>query len=258
MDTTTNFPQAFSLQGKRALITGGATGLGFAMAQCMVSAGASVILTGRTEPEKISPESRTLPSSVYYQFDVTDTENARSFVEKIYREQGNIDFLINNAGVHCKKPVQLISTEDMRKVLDVHVSGALALTQAVLPEMQERKNGSIIFISSMSAVFGLTQVAAYSAAKASILGMTRAIASEVSGDNVRVNAIIPGFIDSPMFREATSRDPQRQQKILGRTPMNRFGNAMDIGWGAVYLCSPAAGFITGTTLTIDGGCAIGF
>jgi gluconate 5-dehydrogenase len=110
----------------------------------------------------------------------------------------------------------------------------------------------------MAALFGIPQVVAYAAAKSAHLGMVRTLAAEVSGQGVRVNAIAPGWIESDMMRRALDGDPARRDKILGRTPMGRFGEAQDIGWAAVYLCSPAAKFVTGVVLPVDGGASIGF
>ncbi|MFA6844188.1 MAG: SDR family oxidoreductase [Sphaerochaetaceae bacterium] len=252
------FEQAFSLKGQVALITGGASGLGFAMAKCMDAAGAKVVLIGHSSEDKLKEAVAELSQGSSYLYDVTDTTHTKQFIDMVIKEQGSIDILVNNAGVHCKKPVLEIQQSDIQNVLNVHLLGALALSQAVLPEMRERKKGNILFISSMSAFVGLTNVCAYSAAKSALLGLTRSLAAEVSADHVRVNAIAPGFIDTPMFHQATDKDPARKEKILSHTPMRTFGDSMDIGWGAVYLCSPAASFVTGTCLMVDGGFATGF
>lgn len=250
---------AFSLDGQNVVITGGSTGLGFSMAKCMAAAGAKVIIAGIEPAEQMAAACEEIGNgSVHYYFDVTDTAGADAFVEQLIVDNGKIDALINNAGVHCKKPVEEMLVEDFTRVLNVHLVGSFALTKALIPHMRSRKSGNIIFISSMSAFFGLTSVCGYSSAKSGILGLTRSLASEISCDNVRVNAIAPGFIDTPMFRKATDGDTQRQQKILGRTPMNKYGDPMDIGWAAVYLCSPAASFVSGICLPVDGGCLIGF
>jgi NAD(P)-dependent dehydrogenase (short-subunit alcohol dehydrogenase family) len=143
-------------------------------------------------------------------------------------------------------------------VLQTHVVAAFSLTRAVLPGMIERKHGNILFTASMASLFGIPLVLAYSAAKSAYLGVVRSLATEVSHHGVRVNAVAPGWIDSDMMRKALSGDPARSAKILGRTPMNRFGTAEDIGWAATYLCSPAAKFVTGVTLPVDGGVSIGF
>jgi gluconate 5-dehydrogenase len=114
------------------------------------------------------------------------------------------------------------------------------------------------FISSMSGFIGLTKVAAYGTAKTGVLGMTRAFASDFSENGIRFNAIVPGFIETEIFRKAVEGDPERRQKILARTPMGKFGDPMDIGWAALYLASDASSFVTGTFLTVDGGALIGF
>jgi gluconate 5-dehydrogenase len=142
--------------------------------------------------------------------------------------------------------------------LQTHVSAAHALSAAALPGMIGRRRGHILFTASMASLIGIPLVVAYSAAKAAYLGMVRSLAVEVAPHGIRVNAIAPGWIDSPMLRQAMANDPARQAKILGRTPMNRFGEADDIGWAAVYLCSPAARFVTGVCLPVDGGASIGF
>lgn len=249
---------AFSLKGKNVLITGGGSGLGLAMAQCMDSCGAKVIIVGHSSEEKLKDAVALLKHGCSYLFDISKLDEVPSFIKKVEAEQGPIDVLVNNAGVHCKKPFEEITSADLQKVLDVHVFASMALTQAVVPGMRERKSGSIIFISSMSAFVGLTKVAAYGTAKTAILGLMRSIASEVSVDHVRVNAIAPGFIDTPMFHQATDKDPARREKILGHTPMGSFGEPEDVGWAAVYLASEASRFVTGTCMMVDGGFTIGF
>jgi NAD(P)-dependent dehydrogenase (short-subunit alcohol dehydrogenase family) len=189
---------------------------------------------------------------------VTDTAALPDLVREAEKLAGPISILINNAGVHLKKPAVDTTPEEFLTVLNTHVIGAHALTRAVLPGMIERGNGSVIFIASMAALFGFPLVVAYSAAKSAYVGMVRTLATEVSGKGVRVNAVAPGWIDSVMMRKALDGDPARRDKILGRTPMGRFGDADDIGWAAVYLCSPAAKFVTGTVLPVDGGASIGF
>lgn len=148
--------------------------------------------------------------------------------------------------------------EEFQSVLTTHVCAAQALVGAVLPGMLQRKHGNILFTASMASLFGIPLVMAYSAAKSAYLGMMRSLATEVSSQGVRVNALAPGWIDSDMMRKALAGDPARRDKILGRTPMGCFGDAEDVGNAAVYLCSPAAKFVTGVVLPVDGGVSIGF
>lgn len=246
------------LDNKIILITGGRTGLGFAMAKCVAEAGGFPIIVGSAPQEAVEEAAKLLPSGCGYRFDITDTKHAQRFVDELLKKYGHIDGLINNAGVHCKKPFDETTLEDFDRVFDVHIKGAVALTQAVLPSMRERGSGSVIFISSMSAMIGLTKVCAYSAAKSAVLGLVKDLSGEYAGEGIRFNAIAPGFIDTPMFHKAVDDDIPRQQKILGHTPMNAYGQPEDIGWAAVYLCSDASRFVTGVNLPVDGGCCIGF
>lgn len=143
-------------------------------------------------------------------------------------------------------------------MLNTHLYGAFALTRAAIPGMAGKGGGSILFISSMNALIGMPRTVAYSAAKTAYLGMVRSLATELAEENIRVNAIAPGWIESDLLAQALSKDPARKKKILDRTPMHRFGAPEDIGRAAVYLCSPAARFVTGVVLPVDGGASIGF
>lgn len=248
----------FNLNGKIALITGGGSGLGLAMAECLDKAGAKVIIVGHSDQIKLDQAVSKLSRGVSYLFDITKTQEINEFIDKIIQEQGPIDILINNAGIHCKKSIEDISLDTFQDVLNVHLFATLALCQAVIPSMKARKSGRILMISSMSAFVGLTNVGAYAAAKSAILGLMRTMAAELSSYGITVNAIAPGFIDTPMFRKATDDDPERKEKILNHTPIGCFGEPQDIGWGAVYLASDEARFVNATVLMIDGGFSTGF
>lgn len=171
---------------------------------------------------------------------------------------GPISILVNNAGIHVKKSALELSVEEFEGVLQTHLVGAFAKNKALLPAMMERKHGTILFTASMASFIGLPLVSAYAAAKSGYLGLVRSLAAEASPHGVRVNAIAPGWIHSDMLRCSMENDPAREAKVLSRTPMNRFGEADDVGWAATYLCSPAAKFITGAVLPVDGGASIGF
>ncbi len=248
----------FSLAGQTALITGGGTGLGLGIATCFVQAGARVVLVGR-RAEVLQDAVRDLgPAATGIAHDITALDGARALLEQVTARVGEVSILVNNAGIHLKKTAVDTTPEEFNHVLQTHVTAAFSLTREVLPGMLSRGAGNILFTASMASLFGIPQVIAYAAAKSAYLGMVRTLATEVSPRGVRVNAIAPGWIESPMLRRAMAGDPARAQKILGRTPMNRFGQPEDIGWAAVYLCSPAARFITGAVLPVDGGVSIGF
>jgi gluconate 5-dehydrogenase len=249
----------FSLADERAIVTGGGSGLGAAIARCLVAAGARVVITGRREDVLRDMADRLGDAVSYVVHDVTEFSQANHLLAAAAeRNGGPATILINNAGVHLKKPALEESPEDYQRLLDVHVSGAMVLTRAVAPDMLEQGGGSVVFITSMAALFGIPNVAAYSAAKSAMLGLVRALAVEWSGRGVRVNAIAPGWIDTAMSRAALDSDPRRKDKVLSRTPEGRLGEPDDIGWAAVYLCSPQAKFVTGHELVVDGGASVGF
>jgi gluconate 5-dehydrogenase len=248
----------FSLSGQVALITGGGTGLGEAIAAGLHRAGARVVIVGRREAELVRSAERIGPGATYLVHDLTQVAAAEGLIARISAEVGPIDCLVNNAGIHLKKPALDTSVDEFQQVLTTHVLGAHALTRAVAPGMIERRGGTILFIASMASLFGIPQVVAYSAAKSAYLGMVRTLATEWSPHRVRVNAIAPGWIETPMSSKALAGDPARRQKILGRTPMARLGQPEDVAWAAVYLAAPAGRFVTGVVLPIDGGASIGF
>ena len=253
------FNSAFDLTGEAALITGGGTGLGFAMARCLADAGSKVILVGRREAELQGAASTIGRNANYLVHDITRLDEADKLVSMAEDLTGkSISILINNAGIHLKKAAIDTTSEDFQLVLTTHVLAAHALNRAVLPGMLKRRHGVILLTASMASFLGVPQVLAYTAAKSAYVGMTRGLAAEVSSYGVRVNAIAPGWIETPMLRKALEGDPARSHKILSRTPCGTFGQPEDVGWAAAYLCSPAARFVTGIVLPVDGGASIGF
>jgi len=248
----------FSLQGRTALITGGGSGLGFAMASCMARAGARVAIAGRREEVLMEACEQLGENAFPFVFDIRETGKAAELAARVHETCGGLDILVNNAGIHSKKSFDETLPEDLDALYRVHVSGGFALAQACVPYMERAGGGSIIWVSSEAALVGIPLVNAYSAAKAALLGLTKSLTADLAARGIRVNVLVPGFIDTPMFRKATDSDPERRAKILGHTPMRRFGDPMEIGWAAVYLASPAASFITGHELVVDGGFRVGF
>jgi gluconate 5-dehydrogenase len=250
--------QAFRLDGEVALITGGGTGLGLGMARALHAAGAQVVLVGR-RAEMLQAAAEELGEGAHWEAaDVTVFASLPALVERVIAKTGKVSILLNNAGINFKKLAVDTPVEEFSTMLDTHVLAAHAMTQAVLPGMLAAGQGSILFTASMTSLIGMPGVIAYSAAKSAYLGMVRALSVEVAGQGVRVNAIAPGWIESPMLRKALDGDPARSDRILQRTPMHRFGEPEDIGLAAVYLCSPAARFVTGILLPVDGGASQGF
>lgn len=251
------FENVFSLKDRVAVITGGATGIGFGIAGCMIKAGARVVLIGRRK-EMLEYACRSLGErAVGIRGDVTDKAQLPALVEQILEQMGQIDILVNNAGISCKKTWDEVKQEDLYRVMDTHVFSSYALTQEVLPHMKKRGKGNLIFLSSMSSFLSMDNISAYSIAKSAVLGEVRALASEVSPLGIRVNSIAPGWIMTPMFEQILQEIPSRREKILGRTPLKEFGAPEDIGWAAVYLASDASRFVTASTLIVDGGAVTG-
>lgn len=249
----------YNLKGKTAIVTGGATGLGLAITRCLISAGAKVVVLSYEDTESgIKALEEFSGKAKYYQFDITNTDEADNIVKKVIDENGRINILINNAGNHCKKYIWDMSVQEYSDVLNVHLIGAFALTKAIVPYMKDDNFGRIIFQASMTSYIGQPMVSGYSTAKAGYLGLIHTLTAELCEFGITVNAIAPGWIDTPMFRKATDNDATRYNKIMGRIPANEVGDPMDIGMCAAFLCSEAARYISGTCIPVDGGALIGF
>ena len=248
----------FSLNGKRVLITGGATGLGFAMAQAFIRQGASVVISGRRK-DLLEKACLDLGENCsYFQNDLAKLHDIPAFVEKIEAGEGPIDILVNNAGIHLKKELLEVSDLEYESIILINQRAVFALTREVAKYMKNRQKGSIIMISSMSSQYGIPKVIAYTASKSAVEGMTRAMAVELSPFGIRVNCIAPGFIQTEMSAKALDGDLDRKTRILERTPLHHLGDPADIAYAVVFLASGAASFINGVILPVDGGNSIGF
>jgi gluconate 5-dehydrogenase len=248
----------FRLDGQLALVTGGGTGLGFGICQALVAAGARVVIVSRTEEtlrracDQLGKAARSIPH------DVRDLPSLPGLVSRVEDQFGPLDILANNAGNYLKKPAIETTNDELMNLFQTHFFSSYVLSRECGRRMMTRKRGSIIMTVSMTALFGIPQVSVYGAAKSALLGLTRALAVEFSPHGVRVNAIAPGWFDTALNRKAFDADPARLRKILDRTPLGRVGEPLDVGHAAVYLCSPAAKFVTGVILPVDGGASIGF
>ena len=242
-----------------AVVTGGATGLGLGITRCLIGAGARVAVVGSRPAELAAPALAEFGDrAAYYQHDITRTEDAQALADGIIADMGRVDILVNNAGIHCKKNIWDMRVEEYESVLNVHLVGAFALTKAFVPHMRQNHYGRILFQASMTSYIGMPMVAGYSTAKAGVLGLIHALTADLAGDGITVNAIAPGWIDTPMFHEAVDADPVRKGKILGRIPAGRVGEPMDVGMCAAFLASDAARYISGACIPVDGGGLIGF
>jgi NAD(P)-dependent dehydrogenase (short-subunit alcohol dehydrogenase family) len=256
METYELTPNAFSLKGQVALITGGGTGIGLGIAQVFIAQGASVMLSGRRQAVLEEAVDQLGPQAAYRIYDVTDVDQAETMIDAVEEHFGPITALVNNAGNQVRKAAEDLTPEDMKEVWDVHVQGAFALSRHAAKRMLDKQGGSILFIASMASLMGISNVLPYAAAKSAHLGLIRTLAVEWSGRGVRVNGVAPGWIETAMSRQAFAKVPDRLDKVMARTPMQSLGQPQDIGWAAAYLASPAAKFVTGVCLPIDGGASI--
>jgi gluconate 5-dehydrogenase len=241
-----------------ALVTGGGTGLGLGIARALIAAGARVAITGR-RAEVLREACREFgEAAAAFPHDIRKLETIPGLVERVEHEFGPLDILVNNAGNHLKKPATDVTDAEFAEVLQTHLFGGFALSRECARRMVGRRRGAIIMIASMASLFGIPQVSAYTAAKSALAGLVRSLAVDLGPQGVRVNAVAPGWFDTALSRRNLAGDPRRKEKILERTPLGRLGDLEDVGRAVVYLCSPAARFVTGVILPVDGGISIGF
>jgi NAD(P)-dependent dehydrogenase (short-subunit alcohol dehydrogenase family) len=248
-----------AMESKRiAIITGGGSGIGLAIADRFIKAGIRTIIIGR-DPQKLAAAQQQLGDDCHpITHDLNDLSTLPDLVRQIISRFGHIDILVNNAGINMKKDFQEVTDEEFDYILHTNVKAVFALSREVVKTMLPRRKGNIINISSMASQYGIPKVIAYTASKAAIEGMTRAMAVELSPDGILVNCIAPGFIATEMSAKALNGDPERKQKVFARTPMGRLGDPGEIGDAALFLASDQASYLTGVILPVDGGNSIGF
>jgi NAD(P)-dependent dehydrogenase (short-subunit alcohol dehydrogenase family) len=246
-------------QSKRiAIITGGGSGIGLAIAERFAKADISTIIIGR-DTQKLAAAKAQLGDNCHpLTHDLNDLGSLPALVDQIISRFGRIDILVNNAGINMKKEFQEVTDEEFDQVLLTNVRAVFALSREVVKTMLPHRSGNIINISSMASQYGIPKVIAYTASKAAIEGMTRAMAVELSPEGILVNCIAPGFIATEMSSRALNGDPERKQKVLSRTPLGRLGDPGDIADVALFLASGQASYLTGVVLPVDGGNSIGF
>ena len=251
----------FSLAGKTALVTGGAYGIGFAIAEALADAGAKIAFNCRnlSNLNKAMEDYAAKGIEAWgYIADVTDEAQVQELVGKIESDLGSLDILVNNAGIIKRIPMLEMSAEDFRQVIDIDLNGPFICAKAVLPGMIRRGHGKIINICSMMSELGRETVSAYAAAKGGLKMLTRNICAEFGGANIQCNGIGPGYIATPQtapLRERQSDGSRHpfDQFIVAKTPAGRWGEAEDLMGPAVFLASDASNFVNGQILYVDGG-----
>lgn len=251
----------FSLEGKVALVTGGAYGIGFAITQALAEAGARVAFNCRSEQnlaKALADYTEKGIDAKGYIADVTDEKQVQQLVANVERDLGTIDILVNNAGIIKRIPMLEMSVEDFRQVVDTDLNAPFIVAKAVIPGMKKKGHGKIINICSMMSELGRETVSAYAAAKGGLKMLTRNICSEFGGCNIQCNGIGPGYIATPQTAPLRELQPDGSrhpfdQFILSKTPAGRWGTPEDLMGPAVFLASNASDFVNGHILYVDGG-----
>ncbi len=251
--------QAFDLSNRVALVTGGNGGIGLSIALGLQSAGARVVIAARDARKAETALSRLAHDghdAIFLKADVSDPAECIRLVQETVKAAGGIDILVNNAGVTARRQPQDLTLEEWERVLRVNLTSAFLLSQAAHKFMSGRRKGKIINMGSMMSIFGAPFAAAYAASKGGLVQLTKSLATAWAADGIQVNAILPGWIDTEMGASARAQVTGLNERVLARTPANRWGNGDDLQGAAVFLASDASDFVTGVALPVDGGYSI--
>ncbi len=247
---------AFDLKGRVAVVTGGNGGIGLGMARGMAAAGAAIVVAGRNR-EKSARAVAELQSlggqAVAIEVDVADEASVDALIRASAEQWGRLDVLVNNAGINIRKQPQDLALSEWRHVLDTNLTSAFLCSRAAYPVMKAQGGGKIINIGSMMSIFGASFAPAYAASKGGMVQLTKSFAAAWARDNIQVNAVLPGWIDSELTQAARREVSGLHESVLARTPAKRWGVGDDLGGIAVFLASGASDFVTGTAIPVDGG-----
>jgi 2-dehydro-3-deoxy-D-gluconate 5-dehydrogenase len=246
--------KAFDLGGRVAIVTGGNGGIGLGMARGLAAAGAKVVVAGR-DAKKSAAAAKEI-GGVAIEVDVLQERSCKTLIEKTVSQQGRLDILVNNAGINVRKQPQEYTLAEYHEVMNTNLTSAFNLSQLAYPEMKKAGAGKIINIGSMMSIFGASFTTPYATSKGGIVQMSRAMACAWAKDNIQVNCVLPGWIDTDLTRGARKQIDGLHERVLARTPAGRWGDPADFAGIAVFLASGASDFLTGTAIPVDGGYSV--
>jgi len=250
----------FDLEGKVAIITGGNGGIGKGIARGLAAVGSDIVIAARNQ-QKTNEAVREIQDAFGVrvqgmQIDIEQEKQIESLAKQVRADFGKIDILVNNAGVNIRKLPQDYQAAEWDQILDINLRGAFLFAKGVYPAMREAGGGKIINIGSMTSILGGAKLAPYGASKGGIVQLTLSLAVAWAADNIQVNAILPGFINTELTSQARKDMPDLNEKVLTRTPCGRWGEPDDLAGTAVYMASRASDFVTGIAVPVDGGFSV--
>ena len=246
----------FSLAGRVAVVTGGNGGIGLGMASGLAKAGAQVVVAGRDAAKSAAAVAALRAAggrADALTVDVTDAASVEGLVAQTLARFGRLDVLVNNAGINIRKPAQDLALAEWHAVLETNLTSTFLCAQAAYAPMKAGGGGKIVNIGSMMSIFGASFAPAYGASKGGVVQLTKSLAIAWAGENIQVNAILPGWIDTALTRRARAEVPGLNERVLARTPAARWGRIDDFEGIAVFLASAASDFLTGAAIAVDGG-----
>ncbi|HVO06334.1 MAG TPA: glucose 1-dehydrogenase [Burkholderiaceae bacterium] len=246
----------FDLHGRVAVVTGGNGGIGLGMARGLAQAGARVVVAARNR-EKSDAAVRALHAlgsdALALAVDVTDARAVQAMFDEAAQRCGRIDILVNNAGINIRKPAHELALQEWQQVIDTNLTSAFVCAQAAYPHLKRSGGGKIINIGSMLSIFGASFAPAYGASKGGIVQLTKSLAVGWAADNIQVNAVLPGWVDTELTQRARQEVPGLNERVLAGSPAGRWGTAEDFAGVAVFLAGSASDFVTGVAIPVDGG-----
>ena len=246
----------FDLHGKVAIVTGGNGGIGLGMARGLAHAGARVVVAARND-EKSRSAVRELEAigseAIAITVDVTDEASVAAMIADTIARCGRLDILVNNAGINIRKPAHELALDEWHSVLDTNLTSTFLCSRSAYPHLKRAGHGKIINVGSMLSIFGASYGPVYGASKGGIVQLTKSLAVTWAADNIQVNAVLPGWVDTDLTRRGRKEVPGLNERVLARTPAGRWGHIDDFAGIAVFLASAASDFLTGAAIPLDGG-----